>query len=92
MINSYWPTVYLVQILCGYYQAKESYNTLNISNLYFLKTGKVHKWRVFKNQVTYTYNSYLCRLIDCYIANHLKYVLTTNTKMLTCKHNHSFVW
>jgi len=49
--DSYFPTLFLVQLLSGI----RKLNYLNISNLYFLKSRNVHTWRVFPNQITYTF-------------------------------------
>jgi len=53
MIAIYIPTLLLLQILRGYYQAKGVYNIFYISNLYFSKSSDVCMWMVFQNWVTY---------------------------------------
>jgi len=48
------PTLFLLQILRGYYQAKGVYNTFYIPNLYSSKSSDVQFGTVFQNQITYT--------------------------------------
>jgi len=50
--------IVLLYFWCKSYMAttkhkNTTYNTLNFSNLYFLKSRKVRTWKVFQNQVTY---------------------------------------